>query len=306
MSDSRESELPELTISPDLFLSGALVTDKNRTIIYANSYFEDQLNWPLSDLVGMSSDDLFTRSSKIFNESYLMPILIHEGSCKEIQLAVLDGTGARVPIVVNARVDDSGLVYWSFFNATKRDKLYDELLAAREKLELYSEELKAISSTDELTGLFNRRELNARASQMYLAANRTNSVLSCLLIDVDFFKKVNDVHGHKEGDRVLKELGAVLKKVARQTDLAARFGGEEFVLLLPDTPTPDALILCERLQHEITLILVSDRSITVSIGVSDSKMAKGTDELFVQADKALYEAKNQGRNRTIIYHPALK
>jgi diguanylate cyclase (GGDEF)-like protein len=121
------------------------------------------------------------------------------------------------------------------------------------------------------------------------------------MIDIDHFKKVNDSLGHAEGDRVLREVGLRLQTFGRQTDLIARFGGEEFIMLLPDTDAADANQLAARLHKLISEIEVDNLPVTVSIGVTMNDGSQTLDELTKQADLALYQAKESGRNRTIFY-----
>ena len=286
---------------PDEFQSGALITNANREIVYANAYFSDELNWTLNKLLGQSSDDLFTISSKIFCESYLMPLLIHEKKCEEMQLTLFDGNGKRVPIIVSAKMDEQNCIYWSFFNASKRDKLYEELIDARKELEDQAKTLKLMASTDELTGLMNRRELNLRAPELINQAKRYTHNIALLMIDIDHFKKINDAYGHLEGDRVLKKLGQKLQTFGRQTDLIARFGGEEFNMLLPDTNKSDAKIFAQRLHQLMLGIEVNLTPITVSIGITMTDGSHSLHDLTNQADGALYEAKKNGRNQTEFY-----
>lgn len=295
--DNSELDIP----GPDAFNFGALVTNKKRKILYLNAYFTDELKWNIETLLGKSSDDLFTYSSKIFIESYLMPLLLHEKKCEEMQLAMLGGNGERFPIIVNAKMNEQGHINWSFFNASKRDKLYTELIETRNKLEAQAKILHSMSSTDELTGLMNRRELNLRAPELINQAKRYAHTIALLMIDIDHFKIINDTYGHLEGDRVLKELGQRLQTFGRQTDLIARFGGEEFIMLLPDTGVDDANIFAERLHKLICDIKVDKSPITISIGITMSQGNQNLHELTKRADIALYQAKDNGRNRTELY-----
>ncbi|MFT4807258.1 MAG: diguanylate cyclase (GGDEF)-like protein [Paraglaciecola sp.] len=295
--DITELEIP----GPDMFQSGALITDKNRRIIYANKYFSEELNWQIKTLLGKNSDDLFTYSSKIFCESYLMPLLNHEKKCEEMLLALLDGNGNRISIIVSAKMDEQSNIYWSFFNASKRDKLYEELIDTRKELEAQAEILKSMASTDELTGLMNRRELNLRAPEIINQAKRYVHNIALIMMDIDLFKKVNDTFGHLEGDRVLKELGLRLQKFGRQTDLIARFGGEEFIMLLPDASQGDADLFAQRLHELVSEIKVNNTPVTVSIGITITDGNQSLHDLTNQADSALYEAKKNGRNRTEFY-----
>lgn len=290
-----------LNPTPDAFQSGALITDKNRKIVYANTYFSDELDWKIETLLGKSSDDLFTYSSMIFFESYLMPLLIHEKKCEEIQLALLDGNNNRISIIVSAKIDEQGHIYWSFFNASKRDKLYEELIGTRKELEAQAEILKSMASTDELTGLLNRRELNLRAPKLINQSKLYVHNIALIIVDIDHFKKVNDTFGHIEGDRVLKELGLRLQKFGRQTDLIARFGGEEFIMLLPDASQGDADLFAQRLHELVSEIEVNNTPLTVSIGITLTDGNQSLHDLTNQADNALYEAKKNGRNRTEFY-----
>jgi diguanylate cyclase (GGDEF)-like protein len=301
------NKLPNTKIDvpgPDAFQCGALITDKNRKIVYANAYFSEELNWQIETLIGKNSDDLFTYSSKIFIESYLMPLLLHEKKCDEIQLALLDGKNNRISIIVNAKMDDQGHIYWSLFNATKRDQLFEELIQARKELEAQAKTLIAMACTDELTGLMNRREFNLRAPELINQAKRYAHTIALLIIDIDHFKQINDTYGHLEGDRVLQELGLRLQTFGRETDLIARFGGEEFIMLLPDTDATDARLFAERLHKLMSEIHVNNSPVSVSIGITMSDGSQNLEDLTKQADTALYKAKNNGRNRTEFYPEA--
>ena len=289
-------------ITPDDFLSGALVTDKNRKIVYANVYFSEELDWDLESLIGQNFEILFTYSSKIFIESYLIPFLLHEKKYKEMQLTLLDGNGERVPIITSARINDKGHIYWSFFNASKRNKLYEELIVARKELEAQAKTLVLMVSTDELTGLMNRREINLRAPELINQAKRYGHTIALLMVDIDHFKIVNDDYGHLEGDKVLKKLGQRLLTCGRQTDIIARFGGEEFIMLLPDTDLAHLILFCEKLHSLVSEIEVNNTPITVSIGVTISHGNQNLQNLTKQADAALYRAKNSGRNKTAFFH----
>ncbi|WP_372862014.1 GGDEF domain-containing protein [Pseudoalteromonas sp.] len=288
--------------SADYFLSGALVTTDDNVIVYVNTYFEEELHWNCNELIGEHLDKILTKSSKIFLQSYVLPTLLHEKQCQEMQLIMLSAKGERMAVTVNAQLDEKGYIYWSFFNATQRDKLYDELIKTREQLEEQAEKLKSLASTDELTSLLNRREMNYRSVLLLEQAKRTNRSVALLVIDIDDFKQVNDTYGHLQGDRVLKELGQCLKKISRQTDLVARYGGEEFLIMLPDTNSADTLIFCQRLHQLITAIKIGNSRLSVSIGVSMSASNSNFTDLFKHADNAVYQAKANGKNTTYM-HP---
>jgi diguanylate cyclase (GGDEF)-like protein len=301
MKNNELENIKPFYFSPDSFPSGALVTNSSRIITYVNSYFTNELLWKPGELIGKNADVIFTQSSRIFFQSYLIPTLLHEKVCQEMQLIIFNAEGLRIPITVNARISDDDCIYWSFFNASKRDQLYDELIKTREKLEVQAEKLKLLASTDELTTLLNRREMKYRSVLVLEQAARSHQSVGLLILDIDHFKKINDTFGHLEGDRVLKDLGQLLKGFCRQTDLVSRFGGEEFLILLPDSNKSETLLFCQRLQDVITQIKVGDSALTVSIGASifDNKIS--FTDLFNQADNAMYQAKALGRNRTEVY-----
>ena len=167
-----------------------------------------------------------------------------------------------------------------------------------------------LAHTDELTQLYNRRQF------VHMAERRIHEwptpASSCLLmLDVDYFKKINDAYGHDSGDRVLQVIAGTARKEMRQSDVLARFGGEEFIALLPETHIQDAMIIAERIRQRIQqeyLYLKPDQplSFTVSIGVAELKSHKQQlDELVKQADIALYQAKENGRNCVVRYQPSM-
>jgi len=170
------------------------------------------------------------------------------------------------------------------------------------KLDLAEERLHKIATTDDLTQLYNRRHFMKLAKDEVARSLRYQSGFSILMMDVDHFKKVNDTHGHMVGDCVLRSLAKTCAKVIRSNDILARFGGEEFIFLLPHTNAAEAVNLAERLRTtlENTPVDCGDTGIdcTVSIGVATS--SDGTDSLddvLKTADRLLYTAKEQGRNR---------
>ena len=162
--------------------------------------------------------------------------------------------------------------------------------------------LEELATTDGLTGCLNKRALLDQMEQKLMAAQRFGRKLSLIVTDLDHFKAVNDTYGHAAGDRVLKELGEVLRRVKRETDLVARFGGEEFCVLCEETDVRGAQLLAERVREELekteVLTELGPLKVTASLGVATfPDHASTAADLFVQGDKALYEAKHRGRNQ---------
>lgn len=162
-------------------------------------------------------------------------------------------------------------------------------------------ELRQLSTTDSMTGLFNRRFLDETLERELAGARRYRHSLSVLMLDVDHFKKFNDQHGHEMGDRVLKSLAAAMQSLLRMQDYVCRYGGEEFLAILPDTPSIGALEVAEKLRLAISDILIEGCSVTVSIGCATypNVEVESPEDLVGKADGALYEAKHQGRNRCV-------
>ncbi|HEX5709812.1 MAG TPA: diguanylate cyclase [Sulfuricurvum sp.] len=162
--------------------------------------------------------------------------------------------------------------------------------------------LKTMAVSDQLTGLYNRHHLTDALIRKVARANRHDCPLSVILIDIDHFKNVNDTYGHLTGDDILREVGEVIGSVARKEDIAARFGGEEFVLVLDNCRLEDAYLKAERLRQKIETLSPSRLDITASFGVAELNLQINSCTLLLDsADKALYEAKNEGRNRVNMY-----
>jgi len=165
-----------------------------------------------------------------------------------------------------------------------------------------------LSITDSLTKAYNRQYLYQRLPEEMDRSRRYGDDLSLALLDIDLFKRVNDTYGHPAGDFVLKEVVRLTRQQVRDVDALVRYGGEEFLVLLPNTPVDGALVFAERIRQAIgqAELRWSDQKlkITVSVGVAEFTPDVATDELFLKrADEALYRAKQQGRNRVVSYLP---
>jgi len=178
-----------------------------------------------------------------------------------------------------------------------------ELAAANERLSALNRELEELSITDALTKVYNRRYFSERIRQEIKRVSRYGTTVSLLMIDIDFFKKVNDTWGHQAGDAVLSGVAGLIKDKLRATDLLARYGGEEFCLLATGTDKAGAQVLAERVRAMVQNAVFehggNSIAVTISIGVStwEPSFGENPDELVRRADAALYRAKEQGRNR---------
>lgn len=186
----------------------------------------------------------------------------------------------------------------------KAEKQNQLLRDTQVKLEAANASLLEQSVTDPLTSLGNRRVLNtALERELHRTRRGEDGKLSVIILDVDFFKSYNDNFGHPEGDRALKMLADILKNECRVYDVVTRFGGEEFAILLPDTDRPTALEVAERLRTAAEQADWPNQDLTISLGICSWMKGMQGDELIRFADKALYEAKNQGRNCCMSWLP---
>ena len=171
------------------------------------------------------------------------------------------------------------------------------------------EKLKVVSTTDELTGLHNRKYLNERLEQEISRARRYGTSLSCLLFDLDFFKVVNDIYGYEWGDVLLRSIADKLKQLIRKEDVLTRYGDEEFLLILPNTSEDNAFLFAERFRRDIErmeFIPAGEEErhpITISGGISTYPCIEGAEEdantIIRYAEHALYNAKKRGKNKIV-------
>jgi diguanylate cyclase (GGDEF)-like protein len=166
-------------------------------------------------------------------------------------------------------------------------------------LRRYNIKLLELSITDKLTGLYNRQKTDEKLLEEQRKVDRYPTYeCSVILIDVDYFKSINDQYGHQSGDHVLRQIAQILQENLRQTDVIGRWGGEEFIIILPHTPMGKADSVAEHLRYSVEHYPFGlDQSITISIGIGKLFRDQGIHETIKYIDSALYEAKNSGRNR---------
>jgi diguanylate cyclase (GGDEF)-like protein/PAS domain S-box-containing protein len=166
---------------------------------------------------------------------------------------------------------------------------------------LMEEEIRRLSITDKLTQSFNRLKLDETMEEQFEWSKACLSPFSIMILDIDHFKQVNDTYGHQVGDRVLVELVAVLNENVRNGDIVGRWGGEEFLIILPNTGLAEAAGLAERLRQAVATYLFSSAGqVTISLGVSAFKADSSPETIVSRADSALYRAKEKGRNRVAV------
>ena len=159
--------------------------------------------------------------------------------------------------------------------------------------------LEKMVATDYLTGVYNRRHLFSELNNLVISSERYKTKLSLLMIDIDHFKKINDTYGHQIGDKALIKVAHFLKETLRKCDIVGRYGGEEFMIILPHTGIDQAYHCAERIRKKVEkLDLGIPHNLTISSGVSEYYDGSSVNDLIRKADLLLYEAKSKGRNRT--------
>ncbi len=193
-----------------------------------------------------------------------------------------------------------------------RMRVHLKIKHLQDDLKRSNELLLELSNTDHLTGLFNRRFLMECLDKEVQRAGRKDGQLALLMLDIDHFKRINDTHGHLQGDVVLQKVALHIQKELRSYDIAARYGGEEFVAVLPDTSMKEAFNVADRIRLSVQSMRfagsLSNERVTVSVGVAifPSPCFNDIDDLLRAADESLYRAKEQGRNRVIVSDPNCK
>jgi diguanylate cyclase (GGDEF)-like protein/PAS domain S-box-containing protein len=215
-----------------------------------------------------------------------------------------NGESYWVAVSISPIIDSNGII--THFVSINEDITTRK--ETEEKIKRLNAGLEQLAMTDYLTSLYNRRYFMQRGTEEFKRAKRNKQPLALLMLDIDQFKKVNDTYGHEAGDMALQQVASVLKSSLREIDILGRMGGEEFAVLLPNTPLHEAGVLAERVQQIManTSFELPGASLNINITISIG-VAVMTDEMSViddilrNADAALYHAKNSGRNRVIKY-----
>ena len=185
-----------------------------------------------------------------------------------------------------------------FINTIKIENNNEKLKQKNEKIKKINRKFKKLSTTDSLTGLFNRREIQKILERIFEESKRYNQSFTIMLVDLDYFKRINDNHGHQTGDKVLQKISSILENNIRDVDNCGRWGGEEFLIVCPNTDNKSGIKLAERLRKIIAEASLNPADkLTASFGIATYSGGEKLDRVIARADKYLYEAKENGRNK---------
>ncbi len=279
------------------------IVDREYTIIKLNDAYARMRNLQVKDLVGKRCHEVLHNSNDICKDCVVKKTFLSADPCaKEKMLRYPDGSEVWFEIYTYPILDQDRNV--SHVIEYTRD-ITDRKKAEEENKRLIVH-LNAMSTTDTLTGLFNRRALNDILGHEIDRARRYRTGLSVILCDVDRFKKVNDMYGHTAGDQALQALSATLARSLRKADVLGRYGGDEFMIIMPETSIEGAQSLGEKIRAAVNTIEleVTEKkriSISISIGAASCCVpAEDIDTIVARADAALYLSKKAGRNKVSV------
>ncbi len=282
-----------------------LLLDRQGTVLDCNSFFLES--------VGLAEKPVGQSINAFLSEALPAVIEGDTQTCRDVRLSfalrdslehtlsgqMIDSGNLCVIFAYAIRLTDNEMV-------AKMSRLTDELTDLTRELNKKNRELAAantkitqLMNTDPLTGLSNRRQMTELLETELSKARRHDYPLSAVMMDIDHFKSINDTFGHDGGDRVLAGIAQTMRSMCRKEDIVARFGGEEFILILPGSPASSALECAERIRKAIQNSPFEGipRQVTASFGVSLFSKDDTQDSLLKRADNALYQAKTSGRNR---------
>lgn len=299
-----EDQLRQLSLAVEHSPVSIVITDIKGRIEYVNQKFSAITGFTLDDVRGKNPPDTFGsgETKPETRAEHWQTILAGKEWRGEMVNSKKNGALYWVAVSISPIIDSNGVI-------THFVSINEDITARKEseeKIQRLNAGLEQLAMTDYLTSLYNRRYFMQRGVEEVKRTWRNNQPLSLLMLDVDQFKKVNDIHGHEAGDMVLQQIAAALKSSLRETDILGRLGGEEFAILLPNTALGEADLLANRVCHSIAAMPFELSgtllTVTVSIGVVviDNEMS-GIDDMLRNADVAMYRAKRRGGNRVDQY-----
>lgn len=308
---------------------GFLSTNHEGFIIDANDTFLNEMNYERETLIGQHMEFISRPATRMIFHSYFYPTINLYGQVKELYVKLKKRTGEEVPFLINARQlqdeDDyhvdivllpmvKRMEYEQQLRQTKlkmeeilKEKeaahlelqaLYAKIKEKKHEVENMNQQLVVLSHTDKLTNIPNRRHYQKKLDEIVSNYWNENTNFSLLIMDIDYFKHINDSYGHQVGDQVLIQVASILSENLPKNAFVARYGGEEFVVLLPGMLEREAMEVAENLKDQIALSTweVVDK-LTISVGAATYSSKDNQYTIITKADQALYFSKENGRNR---------
>jgi diguanylate cyclase (GGDEF)-like protein/PAS domain S-box-containing protein len=276
------------------------IFDRNFQIIRVNDAYARMRNKKVSGLVGRKCYEMLQKRTSVCEGCVVNTTFNTGDPCAKEKFMVLhDGTGIWMEISTYPILDEDG----SVSHTIEYTRDITDRKRSEEGKQLLIEKLEYLSSTDGLTGLMNRRALTDSLLYEIDRAKRYNSELSLILCDIDNFKEINDACGHDAGDQALQAIAAALKTILRKADLAGRYGGDEFMLILPQTSIKGAEKIADKVLSAVRnaeMSFTEDKSIRLSLSVGLSSLEADIDtpdSLIKRTDEAMYASKQGGRDR---------
>lgn len=315
LSNTFEDDFPRSLLHPLIDQSPALIAVVSRkgAYLFVNAQFASAIGLPVHDLLGRHEDDVL----RTLDGAELLRVdalATRAGPANFFEEGRIRGRRRRFMTVRYPLRNSDGEAIATCLTATEvvasepcDDDMRASLATVEERnseLQRALEQMERLAYTDRLTGAWNRRHLEDSALIEMSRAERHGFPVSLLIIDVDHFKALNDSHGHAVGDRVLVDLVCCIRGGIRRADTVTRWGGEEFVVLAPDTPLHEAEGLARKIRDHVAAATFGETlTVTVSIGVAEYKCGAGFESWFADADRALYKAKSGGRNSVVCDPP---
>ncbi len=294
---------------------GVVVIDRQYTILHANTAAASSLGLEKSELIRRKCYELIHRRDAPCEGPQVicpMRIVFGKGETTKVVHTHRDTSGNEQYIEITASPikDGSGriIAMAETYRNIMEKQADDDLMKLVKELNDARARLRQMAITDELTGLRNRRYIMERLEEEFQRARRTGRPLSLIMLDIDHFKAVNDTYGHMFGDAVLRTVASRIRDCLRKHDLVGRVGGEEFLVVSPESDVQDAIIVAERIRRVVQSKAIAEGNlevnVTLSAGVTAlSEQDKSPDSVFSRADTALYMAKQEGRNRVRAVNP---
>lgn len=306
---------------------GVLVLDQKNAIVEVNDIFCSWFSYDKQDVIHQPFNMFLTAASKLLYLGHILPKLQTSGLVEEKYLMLKTALQTELPILLNAHKVHEGQERFFVFTMMKmlrrhliEEQLVNErrqaeqahaekdllnhklqstqaeLLVKQQELLQLNESLESLAITDFLTGLSNRRFYDKELDVRLANFQRLKQKFALILIDIDFFKTINDAYGHETGDSVLKSVSLRLKDNLREIDTLARIGGEEFAIILPGCDLKEAIVVAERHRKSIEDNLSIPFKLTASFGVAEVLSGDTKTSVYKRADEALYRSKFNGRN----------